>query len=260
MKALIIGVAAAVVLLVAPSTGTAQNKLPVGKAHGVSIVREQGALVVVFTQRAAKLYKRIAGRLVDVECTDWQPRERRPRAETFIGPHHPGGLVTGDSGGVTMRAPKHRRKLVTGDLTRGMDYCRVWLPARTVGRHDRRVRIARRLIVSVPLTQSGAVLLDEESKARQLQLLLIAAGFVAEDLGITGWPSHTQLVAQADPKKRNRLVRLASPADTPPAGTIGYFSDRHEHVAVVTLSKSGRRLFIEGAGDVLTTNVAGYTF
>jgi len=43
------------------------DQAPVGEARGVHIVRERGAIVVVFTQRAAKLYKRIAGRLVRVD-------------------------------------------------------------------------------------------------------------------------------------------------------------------------------------------------
>jgi hypothetical protein len=215
--------------------------------------------VVVFTKRAEKRYERIAGRLVEVDCTDKQPRQPGPpRAYAFLTPPSPGEITEESSGGVTMRAPKRGRKLVTGDLTRGMDYCRVWRAARTVRRHGGRQRIGRRLIVSVPLTQTGAVFLDEESKVRRLLQLLLAAGFVADDLKISGWPSYAQLVDQARPDAR--LVGLASPADTPPARTIGYYSDRHEHVAVVVVSKSGRRLFIELAGDVLTTNVAEYVF
>jgi hypothetical protein len=35
-------------------------------------------------------------------------------------------------GGITMRAPRRGRRIRTGDLTRGMDVCEVWLEARTV--------------------------------------------------------------------------------------------------------------------------------
>ena len=234
------------VLLVAPSTGMAQTALPVGEAHGVRVVREHGAIVVVFTQRAAKLYKRIAGRLVEVECTE---RQVRPRGE-----------VIEETGVVTVRAPERRRKLVTGDLTRGMDYCRVWLPARTVRRHGERQRIPRRVIVSVPLTQAGAVFLDEESRARRLLGLLAVAGFVADELKISGWPSYDQLVETVGPEAKQRVVNLASPTDRPPARTFGYYSDRQEHIAVAVLSRSGRRLFIELAGDALSTNVVGHIF
>lgn len=220
----------ALALLVGPSTSMAQAPLPVGEAHGVRVVREKGAIVVVFTRRAAKLYRRIAGRLVDVDCTDQQPGQPvPPRAHAFLVPHHPGEITEESSGGVRMRAPRHRRRLVTGDLTRGMDYCRVWLAPRIVRRDGARQRIQRRLIVSVPLK-------------------------------ISGWPSYAQLIDQFPSGARAGLASLAGPADTPPAGTIGYYSDRLDHVAVATLSRSNRRLFIELEADALHTNVAGYIF
>ena len=61
--------------------------------------------------------------------------------------------------------------------------------------------------------------------------------------------------------RRLRDTQLASPADTPPPGTVGYYSDGAEHAAAVTLSAAGRRLFIEvDADDVLRTNVARYLY
>jgi hypothetical protein len=54
-------------------------------------------------------------------------------------------------------------------------------------------------------------------------------------------------------------VELPSPSDTPPAGSIGYYSDGAQHVAAVVLSASGRRLFLEGDVDhVVRTNVLEY--
>ena len=54
---------------------------------------------------------------------------------------------------------------------------------------------------------------------------------------------------------------MVTPADTPPAGSIGYYGDGAERTAVVTLSTSGRRLFIETEpDDVLRTNLAQYIF
>lgn len=255
------GLVVAVILLALPFAGMAEAKLPVGEAHGVRIVRERGSLVIVFTSRAAKRYQRIAGKNIDVDCTDQQPSESGPpRARPFIGPHHPGEITEESSGGISMRAPKRRQKLDTGDLTRGLDYCRIWLAPRTVRRNGERQRIGRRLIVSVPLTQTGAVFLDEESRTRRLLSWLTAAGFVAEKLNISGWPSYIQLVETLGPPARSILVGLGAPADTPPAGRIGYYSDRREHIAVSILSKSGKRLFIESAGDVLTTNVTQHIF
>jgi hypothetical protein len=42
-------IVAGVVALAVPSAGAAQSPLPVGEHNGVRIVREQGALVIVFT-------------------------------------------------------------------------------------------------------------------------------------------------------------------------------------------------------------------
>jgi hypothetical protein len=246
------GIAVALVLLGAPSTAAAQTQLPVGEADGVRIVRVHGAIVVVFTQRAAKLYRRIAGRLVRVDCTG--PLDDPPATT--------GGdrALTGEaSGGVKMLAPKRGRRLATGDLTRGMDYCRVWLAARTVRRNGERQRIGPRLIVSVPLTQTGAVFLDEQSKALRLVQVLIAASLVTEQEHVVGWPTYELLRGSGFRKLGKRFVSLASPTDTPPAGAVGYYSHGRD-VAVAILSSSGRRLFIESAGDVLSTNVGNYVF
>jgi hypothetical protein len=253
MKALT-AAAVTLVLLGAPSSGIAQTKLPVGEADGVRIVRERGAIVFVFTQRASKLYRRIAGRLVRIDCTG--PADEPLHAYT-------GGdraITTGSGGGMEMRAPKRGRRLVTGDRTRGMDYCRVWLTARIVSRHGKRERIGARLIVSVPLTQTGAVFLDEQSKAFRLVRVLVAASLVAEQRHLTGWPTYALLRDWGFRKLGERFVKLASPTDTPPAGAIGYYSDGHEHVAIAILSGSGRRLFVEYAGDVVSTNVTSYIF
>jgi hypothetical protein len=64
---------AAVVLVTLPATAVAQTPLPVGETNGVRIVRERGALVVVFTPKAKKLWRRVAGRRVSVLCTEFLP-------------------------------------------------------------------------------------------------------------------------------------------------------------------------------------------
>lgn len=248
---LVSGFALAIVLLAAPSTAAAQAALPVGESRGVRVVRERGAIVVVFTQRAEKLRRRVAGRLVEVDCTDLDPERGRPRAFTFIGPPHPGEIREIAGGGVTMRAPKRGRRIRTGDLTRGMDFCRI---SRVTRGKD------RRLIVLVPLNQAGAIHLDEWRRARRLMVVLALAGFVAEELHLSGWPSHAQLVRRVGNDRGPRLVSLAAPTDTPPPRSIGYYSDRAQHVSVVNLSRSGRRLFVELSDDALSTNLAGFIF
>lgn len=238
MKALTILVTATALLL---ASAAAQADLPVGEAEGVRVVREHGGIVVVFTAKAAKLYKRIAGKKVVVSCTEIL-------ADGYF------------SGEVPLRARRHRSKLVTGDHTKGMDYCRVWLPARTIKRRDHTTYIARRIIVSVPLTQQGAVFLDEESKVRDMVGVSVLAGLVEERRKLAGHPTYEQLVA-AYPKLAKVVVKLAAPGDTPPAGKTGYYSDGVEHVALVTVSASGRRLFMETAADeVFSSNVVEYLF
>jgi hypothetical protein len=224
---------AAVVLVTLPATAAAQTPLPVGETNGVRIVRERGALVVVFTPKAKKLWRRVAGRRVSVLCTEFLPDGSA-------------------GGGTTMRAPRRGRKIRTGDLTRGMDYCSLSLEPR---RHSR----SSELLVSVPLTQRGAVFLDERAKTSELIGVLFFAGELAEKRGLEGWPTAEQLLTRW-PGLAGHLVPLADPAETPPQGKVGYWSDAAQHVAVVTLSTSGRRLFVEHEGDVLHTNVAGYIY
>jgi hypothetical protein len=219
----------AVALAAVPATAAAQP-LPVGEADGVRIVRERGAIVVVFTPSARKLWRRVAGRRVSVYCTEFMEN----------------GTA---AGGSTIRAPKRGRRIRTGDLTRGLDYCDVSLD----------VRSGRRPIAAIPLTQRGAVYVDEREKTSQMTSILLLAGHLAEKQSGRGAPSAEQLLARW-PKLARYLVPLGGPAETPPPGRVGYWSDGAEHVAVVTLSTSGRRLFIENEGDVLHTNVAGYIY
>jgi hypothetical protein len=223
----------------------AQAQLPVGEADGVRIVRERGAIVVVFTRSADRLWRRVAGRRVSVYCTEF--------------------IEDGaNSGGVTMRAPKRGRRIRTGDQTRGMDYCRVWLEERTVRRRGHRIQTGRRLIVSIPLTQKGAVYLDEQKKTGEMMQVIFGASILAERRGRTDWFTYDELLGalfKGRPAPPDfGVVALAGPTDTPPAGKVGYWSDGEQHVAVVTLSSSGRRLFVEYEGDVLHTNVASYIY
>lgn len=233
-----LGLIAMLYLVAAPSAGA---QLPVGEADGVRIFRERGAIVVKFTPRADKLRRRLAGRLVDVSCTNL------PRV----------GSNVSSGGGTIVRAPKRGRTLRTGDRSRGLDYCEVSL------------RPQRAPLVAVALTQAGAVYLDEREKAVTLSVVLAVANLVASEKNLEGYPTHAQLIdslsgfrpAPAAKGFVRRIVALATPADTPPAGQVGYYSDGNERVAVVILSRSSRRLFIEFEPDgVLRTNVAGFIF
>lgn len=119
-------------------------------------------------------------------------------------------------------------------------------------------------VVSIPLTQAGAVVLDEREKTDMLTGILSLASIVSSRVTTGGYPTAPTLNrwldegARTDPElRRLRVVALADADATPPAGRIGWWSDGGQRAAAVTLSASGRRLFIEvGPDDELRSNVA----
>jgi hypothetical protein len=156
--------------------------------------------------------------------------------------------------------PRRGRRVRTGFDPGPADFCRFFLKAHTVKRHGERHRVARRVLFSIPLTQAGAVYLDEESKTASMLGIGVLASFAKDDQRLAGAPTYAQLV-QAYPRLAKRVVALPAPGDSPPPERIGYYSDGQEHTVLAALSASGKRLFIEqSAGDVLSTNVATHLF
>jgi hypothetical protein len=239
-----LGLIAMLSLVAAPSS---EAQLPVGEADGVRVVRQPGAIVVKFTPKADTLWRRVAGRRVLLFCADL-PADSSDRDPSY-------------SREAGFRAPKRGRtlRLRTGDRTRGIDYCLVLL--------DR--RRSRPLIAAIPLTQLGAVYLDESEKAGSLLAIVLATRLFAEEKGLKAFPTHSQLVefiaalpaAPSAELVAGGIVALASPAEAPPDGKLGYYSDGAERMAVVIVSGSGRRLFIELEPDeVQRTNVAFFIY
>jgi hypothetical protein len=234
----------------APAAAQVTDPLPVGEAKGVALKRERGVLVVVFTERSKSLHRKVAGRRVTMSCVELGPKGR-------FGPESLRRAST------TFWAPTGRRarRLWTGDGSRGYDWCQVFLPQRIVRQRDVTHYYAARPIVAIPLTQRGAVYIDEERRAWRLSTLLSLAEIVADEEGLDGLPTAAQLLDALGPwhPLSRRLIPLAAPSDTPPPGRIGYYGDGAENVAIAVLSASGRRLFLEvGADDVLHTNVIHY--
>jgi hypothetical protein len=247
----VLAMVTAVLLVVAPPAGAQTVQLPVGQADGVRIVRERGAIVVVFTPRAERLWRRVAGKRVSVMCEE----ESEPDEH---------GFVMVQRGGTTFRAPRRGRRLRTGDLTRGMDFCQVWLESRTLTRNGQREHYGRELIVAIPLTQQGAVRLDEQARAYALMGVLTIASIDARRRDLDHFPTPAELVERLPLLTRPlrlSVVALSSPSDTPPAGSIGYYSDGARHVAAVVVSASGRRLFLEfDVDEVVRSNVLRYIY
>ena len=230
------GIAALVAVLAVPSSA-AQAQLPVGESDGVRMVAKRGGVLVTFTPRAEKLRRRYAGKFLEISCTEF--------------------LKDGSAGGSEgLLVPKRRHRVFAGDHRR-VDYCRLWRPERTVKRHGRRIDYSRQLLVSVPLTQRGAVFLDEEEKTQNMFGVLALAGFGLGGEDLDAYRTYEQVTAKF-PKAARVVAKLAAPGDSPPAGKVGLYSDGAAHILVATLSASGRRLFVEFDGDVISTNVFGF--
>ena len=144
---------------------------------------------------------------------------------TQLGPDRPRDGITWEAvGSEAFRMPK-RRRVVRRYVGTNYDYCTL--------------RMGRQHLVVIATSDRGAVLVDEQYRTL-VMMVVIASGGARGLLPVSP---------------------LASPADTPPPGTVGYYSDGAQHAAAVTLSDAGRRLFVEvDADDVLHTNVARYLY
>ncbi len=240
-RAAVVAALAATTIAVAAAPAGAATTLPVGSASGVQVRHAANGLTFVFTARAAKLYEQIAGRSVAVECT-------QESTSTL-------GISAGDStSGVDLTAPQRRQPLRSRLDAGKADFCRLFLGARTVTTHGVKQHLQRRLVVSVPLTQAGAVYLDEQTRAGTLLGLLTIAGELGKRTSPAGYLTPAKL--KHDFPKASELVALTDPSGTPPKGKIGYYSDGQQHAAAVMLSATGRRLYLEfGPDDALSTNV-----
>jgi hypothetical protein len=232
-----------VMALFPAATALAQSgrDLPVGSARGVRLVDDRGGLVLIFSHRSATLRERINSRYAWISCTNL--------GEPFTSVH---------SGNLDI--PRHGRRVGTGFGRDDADFCRFFLRSHTVRHRHSRHRVSRRILFSIPLTQAGAVYLDEESKTSKLLVISLLASLLKDDLKLPGSPTYPQLV-QAYPQLVKGVVQLSAPGDAPPPKRVGYYSDGREHVALAIVSASGRRLFMESsAGEVLSTNIAAYLF
>ncbi len=171
-RALLIALAA---LLMTPALSSAATPLPVGESDG----------------REGRAPRRDDPRDVHEAAAQAARREAR-RASTAPSCRIRttwASSVTG-SGGSRYRVPKRRRTIDTGDAPGAPT---------TAGSGARRTRagkrrVGRRLIASVPLTQRGAVYLDEQEMALGLVVLLGVAGAVGGS-GENTYPTYAQLVA-----------------------------------------------------------------
>jgi hypothetical protein len=231
----------AVLALLAPATAQAQKQLPLGEDHGVRLELQHGSVVLVFTKRSGKLRQRVNSKYAWIDCTEL--------GEPF---------TSGHSG--NLDAPPQGRTIRTGFGAAGADFCRIFLRSHRVTRDGKARRVPRRDLLAIPLTQDGAVYLDEESKAAAVLSVAVIASFQKSERHLAGAPTYEQLVA-GHRKLAKAVVALAAPGDAPPPKRVGYYSDGMEHTVVAVLSAAGKRLFFEqAAGNVISTNLAAYIF
>ena len=216
----LLAVVVSLALAAAPPSASAQVA---GEDQGVTAVRGSHGTVMRFGKRAASAYRRIAGRKVVVACSTVE--------------RVPGGFtVDGGTSGV-VRAPKRRGRLRT--LVGGrVDFCSVRLRGRGGGPS----------IAVAPVTADGRTYLDEQRTVGYLDV-----PFVIDDpRGAAPMP-----IAEMVAKGKGLVVALDGPDGTPPAEKVGYWTDG-VRVVTAAVTRQGRRLFLELAGDVVRTNVLPY--
>ncbi len=240
-------IATGLALALAPLlAGAATAKpLPVGRADGVRLEQNRKGATIVFSRNAARLWRQIAGQTVELGCTSLD--------DDGV------GLVDDGESSFDARVPRRRQPLRLRFGAFG-DQCTLSL---RIEHPNGDLTIEP--VVSIPLTQAGAVLLDERHKAGELSGVLWIASSLSEGSRPAGYPTPAQLtsgrVARMLKREGFRIVALAAPTDTPPVGRVGYWSDGGQRAAAVIVSASGRRLFIEvGPDDALRSNVARALF
>jgi hypothetical protein len=202
--------------------------LPVGTdGHGVHLRAEERGrpphrrrmLILTFDASAAELYRRIAGRLLSVDCV------RYTRGRSLFD--------TTASGGSEQTAPRRRQAIDVGfGFRTRYDLCSIGV------RHGRHTTV----LTWVPLTPLGAERLDERNTSKTL----IAAVHV---LARPERPSAATVAASF------HGVVLDSPAQAPPPGVLGVFSDGDAHVYAAQIDRAGKLLFLEEEGDVTRTDI-----
>ena len=182
----------------------------------------EGGIVSLRFSPAA--FRKVAGKRVVIACTE-------------MGDHRGPGVYSEGIGSEAFRMPE-RRRVVRRYVGRNYDYCTL--------------RRKRQHIVTFATSDRGAVVVDEQYATSSLMTILLVA---------VGDTDRYRTPAELTAETPFPFTALASPADTPPAGSVGYYSDGALHAAAVVLSSAGRRLFVEvDADDVLRTNVTRYLF
>jgi hypothetical protein len=227
-----------VVLLVfawfAPAGAAAAAGLPVGHAKGVSV--QVGRHGVNF---------RFAKRLDPTVAALLRPRRRVELSCTDLGPLKIDGKRTSSRVAERVRLPERLTPLRLPTSTRPHpSFCTMRLASTGI------------VIVDIPVTQDGAIYIDERHTLFGIRNAVFTAASDAEDAGRATFEPADQFVDRYG--FEGDMLVLATPDASPPDGTIGIFSDGAHHFEAVALTSLGRRMFYDINGDVLTTNGTPY--
>lgn len=217
------------------ATAPAAAQLPL-EVRGVRAENAaSGGVTITFGPRAAALYRRIAGLRTVVRCQTAEP------AGPLLIP-----LDRADELFQDAPAPQTRKPLrIRHPAGTTFDVCEL-TALRSRGRGaNRTFRTA--LSLALPVTQAGAEYLDARRVGERLVALLTLTASLGQGGAYPGVPAVANVVP--------RLSGLAAPGDSPPPGRYGLYSDAAQHVTVVRRTATGRRLFIDANGPVLTSNV-----
>lgn len=196
-----------------------------------------GAVRITFRHDAERLYRRVAGRSLIVRCE---------RVDATTGPL----LLREDRGSElarTITAPRKRQPIALrqpGSSAR-FDVCR--LVGGSVRGGRRNPRFVRRLSLWVPVTQPGALFLRDRSLGERMVAALDIIAALGRDGRYPAFAAASGVIPD--------LFELSAPDATPPARKLGLFTDAAQRLTVVAVTLTGRRLFIDANGEVLTSNV-----
>jgi len=225
-------IATSLVALAAPASASAAGlpSLLAGPDQGVTAVKGKDGVRLHFGPKAKPLYAKIAGKRVVVGCAD-----------VSFGP--PGRYVTDGDGVVgTIRASRRRGSL---RMLTGGDFCFVRMPSSGAG--------SGAPVATVGVTAAGREYLDELNTAVvMLSVTVLGARSVGdeEEEAEPQLPTAAEVVASS----RGLAVALDSVDATPPADKVGVFVGPNQ-VEIVAVTRGGRRLFHEVAGDVIRSNI-----
>jgi hypothetical protein len=214
--ALAVAVAVGLLLIAAaPSSAYLRSE------HGLRVVRDHREWKIVLSRadaRQARAWRLATGCATLSRGVGGDIPDAWPSETTFDG-----------------RVPARGRKVPTHDARDDVDVC--WFAAAPKGTGTE--------IEMVPVTERGAIYIDEDATARGLRL----PGFT--DPGAADGPPAS--IAAVVELWEGTVVAMAGPDASPPQGKVGYWTDGTRAVAAA-VTKRGRRLYLDRTGSDVRTN------